>query len=907
MSESTRKSLHQRPRRIAAWVKKAVAVFVAVGVIAGGVVGSNAATAAASGYGVGALTGITGWQGNMLTSDGSTYVYCTDPGTQFATGADAFAGYVDTWKGVSGNRLAGINRILNETNPQDNTDAAAVNFVIKNTFDPATMYTSHAYPQSASWPSGNLGRYIEWVLSTTYPDAAGGWQAVRDRALALQAVVDSTIAGSGGSGSGSLGLTMDAADNARGTITMTGTAGSVGSITLTGGVFAATGATTMTDATAGATYEIRGVPSGDGAPYSVTATGTFTPPGTAGYLAEIALWQNPHQNLAGKGRSASPTPFTVAGADATPRSSTFQPVLTSQATRVSGGGELIDVLTFATAPDAAGVNNAWATGADGAGLPVGFTVRAFGPFESAPAEVSEIPAGVAEAGSVDVMATGTTSSAEVRIPGVTAGGYYTFVAEYNAAITPAASRAFLPDSYSWRHAFGMASETTIVPMRIQLSSQIDAPEVPLAGRGDDTVIVEADGVWMHSGGRKVAITLTGEYIFWPASAGPVAPRDTLPEEAAVVGSVTLTVSEPGRYKASSADGFAALTAPAAGQGWMTWRWSVRSAAQPPDMQGYVVDTAESIGDPTQTQVLAQPVITTMAQAGARPQATMSDTAIVGGTLPADGIDLSFAAYSVPFGADGQPVWPGQPGDFSAFCTAENLVFDNHATPQRVRAPGDYASPVVPTDGYSLTLWVERAAAVSTGAIIAEGVCGLPNETTYVGSVTTQAHSSAAGAGSGGSAKSGDKLWDVALLAGAIPEGGAITVHLYRWAKGAAAVCTDESRVWSSEPVALRGGMFPDGSEIDFRAHGHSFTIPAYSADTQLGFVEVVTDKSGREVSRGTCGAASETVTVAATALPATGGGIAAPLRLLGISMALIALGLLVMSVRRTIRRRGGRA
>lgn len=902
MSDTTRKNLHQRRRKTAAWVKKAAALFVAIGVVAGGIVGAATATAANSGYGVGALTGITGWQGNMLTSDGSTYVYCTDPGTQFATGADTFAGYVTSWKGVSGNRLAGINRMLNETNPQNNTDAAAVNFVIKNTFDPDTMYTSHAYPRSASWPSGNLGRYIEWVLSTTYPSDAGGWQAVRDRALALQAVVDSTVAGSGGTGSGSLVLTMDAADNARGTVMMTGTAGSTGSITLTGGVFAATGTATMTDAAAGATYEIRGVPSSDGAPYSVSATGTFTPPGTAGYLAEIALWQNPNQNLAGKGRAATPTPFEVAGADASPRSSTFQPVLTSQAAQFSSAGELIDVLTFATAADAAGTHNTWAIGPDGVGRAVGFTVRAFGPFEAAPAEVSDIPEGVAEAGSVDVLASGTQSPVEVRIPGVTAGGYYTFVAEYNAAITPAETRAFLPADYAWRHAFGMSNETTIVPMKVQLSSQIDAAEVALAGRGDDTVIVDAEGLWLQAGGRKVPVTIAGEYIFWPAAAGPVTPTDVLPAGATVVGAVALTVSEPGRYKASSAEGFAALTAPASGEGWMTWRWSVRTGDQRADVQGRVAETAELIGDATQTQVLAQPVIATVAQAGAQPGATMGDVATVGGVLPADGLDLSFAAYSVPFGADGQPRWPGAPGDYSGFCTAENLVFDNHATPYRVQAAGDYASPAVDTTEHAMMLWVERGASVSTGATIVEGECGLLNETTYVGTVTTQAHTAT---GSAGTATSGDKLWDVATLTGAVPDGGAITVHLYRWTKGAAAVCTDDSRVWSSEPVALSGGMFPQGIEVDFRAHGRAFTIPAYSEDTQLGFVEVVTDKGAREVSRGRCGAASETVTVGATALPATGGSAVAPVRMIGISVGLIALGLLVFSVRRVLRRRGG--
>jgi len=124
---------------------------------------------------------------------------------------------------------------------------------------------------------------------------------------------------------------------------------------------------------------------------------------------------------------------------------------------------------------------------------------------------------------------------------------------------------------------------------------------------------------------------------------------------------------------------------------------------------------------------------------------------------------------------------------------------------------------------------------------------------------------------------GEQLWDTVKLEGALPAGGSVVVDLYQWSEDAEPVCTEETRVWSSEPVVLRGGMFREGMTIDLRERGQAFTVPDLPDGTRLGFVETTVDALGREVSKGACGEPDETVTVAVPAvasvhtLPETGG------------------------------------
>jgi len=883
MTQRTSLSRPSRTRRFSKKLRRGMAAVAALAITMTGVAGVTTtppAVAATDAYGVGDLSGaVIGWQGSMRTADG-TYVFCTDPGTDFPTGDDQRQGYRTSWKGVSGDLLAGINRALHEIDDKSDRDAAALNFVIKHVFDPDAMYGTHRYPNSAAWPKGDLGRYIEWVLSTTYPNAAGGWRGVRDRALELLKTAHSTRAGTGtaSGGSGKLVFEIDSRDNYRGTVVMDGTAGSTGTITLTNGVFADTGKATRAGAKEGVTYAVRAVPPSDGKRYRVSGEFEFTPPGKGGYLAEVELWRNPAQRMIAKGRTADVSPFRGTGRDAGTRTAEFRPVLTSQAAEFASGQTLRDTLTFSVAADADGLRNPWAT-IDGRPVAVGFSVTAYGPYDAAQAQVDDVPDDAPVAGETTVLVTDPEKPLTAEIRGIERGGYYTFVAAYDPKTTPAASRAFLPKDYAWMHPFGMPEETTIAPMRIALSSQVQSPEVPLNGRGDDAVIVEADGHWLRAsdGNGGIPIVLTGEYIHLPESVVGSEPVEELPEGAVVVGAVRLTVTEPGTYYAKDAEQFADLAVPADARGSMTWRWAVRAAEQPPAVAGFVHESSELIAEPTQTQRIALPEIETKAQPSVTPGETMSDVALVSGTLPDGGLDLSFAAYDVPFGEDGLPVWPTSRGDFSGFCTPENLVWDNRGDPERVTEPGEYRSPDVPVDTYGMTLWVEQGSIPGAEGeaphVVVEGECGIPNETTFGMKATTLAQAESGGS----SVNPGEQLWDTVKLEGALPAGGSVVVDLYQWSEDAEPVCTEETRVWSSEPVVLRGGMFREGMTIDLRERGQAFTVPDLPDGTRLGFVETTVDALGREVSKGACGEPDETVTVAVPAvasvhtLPETGG------------------------------------
>lgn len=860
--------LTKRRARWHRWRAGAAAFLVGLTVAAGAVAVAPAATAASDAYGVGELSGsVIGWQGSMRTADGS-YVFCTDPGTDFPYGGDTPRGYVTSWKGVSGNRLAGVNRMLNEIADTDR-DHAAANFVVKHVFDPAAMYRTHRYPRSAAWPSGNLGRYIEWVLSTTYPTDGGGWRGIRDRALQLLDLVEHTTAGSGGTGSGKLVLAVDDADHYAGTVTMDGTAGSIGTITLTHGVFADTGSASRAGAREGVAYAIRGVPpSDDGEPYRVSATGRFTPPGTGGYRAEIALWHNPEQNMAASGRTAAPSPFDVVGADTTDRRVAFQPTLSTTAQAyVERGEPFADRVRFATVADADGVDNPWFQGDEGY-VPVMAEGVVYGPFAApvtAPTAEAPADAPIAAEMTVTTGAEGPTVEYLVTSDETAAtSGYYYYVWSIDREKQDAATQRFLPHDWYFQDRFGLGEEQSIVPMQLTATTQVPTAEVALGGVPADTADVAVDGFWLQSGAAEnIPVTVRWDAYFDPGT-DPVAqvPATEIPGDATLLGSYTTQVTEPGKIETPADAGDLGFTAPAAGAGHIVWVFSVRDEDQG-DNAALITEWSDDYGVPTEIQTIAQPTVVTKAVAGVRRGGVATDVATVGGTLPATGAHLSFAAYAVPVDDQGHA-----PEDLSAVCVDANRIFDDHDTPQLVTAPGDYTSPQVAIDDYATVLWVERLSSVPTAGeepqTIHEGRCGIPNETTYVVDVTTKAQSS----GGESTVKPGDELWDTVVLTGWVPSGGSVQVDLYSFGAGEA-VCDEP--LWTSEAVPLEGGLSVDGREIDLADHGQIFTVPRVDSGMRLGFVETTRDAVGRIVSRGECGAPEETVTVQTAPLAATGG------------------------------------
>lgn len=85
--------------------------------------------------------------------------------------------------------------------------------------------------------------------------------------------------------------------------------------------------------------------------------------GGGGWNGAVGIYTTPGQQttVGPAGQQTAQTPFDIAGADPIDRSTSFQPVLTTQVSSkfVKKGDFPADVLTFSTVADAAGVNNPW--------------------------------------------------------------------------------------------------------------------------------------------------------------------------------------------------------------------------------------------------------------------------------------------------------------------------------------------------------------------------------------------------------------------------------------------------------------------------------------------------------------------------------------------------------------------
>ena len=519
---------------------------------------------------------------------------------------------------------------------------------------------------------------------------------------------------------GEVSLTIDPSNNYRGSLRVAATVPATGTLTLTNGIFLDSKTDTLTGVQTGVDYAVQGVPpTTDGAPYRIRATsaGDFTGARTWPHRIRVIDYGPGFQRvITGVGQVA--VGFPVQGEDRQDRGTTFQPVLTSRTAQVSPEGELSDALTFATAPDQNGVNNAWPRRTDGGYLGVSFTFAAYATGGSVPVESPTIPADAEPVGTAAVLASGPGTSQTVTIPGTHPQGRYTFVASYDEPGTPADTRPYLPVGYSWSHAYGMESETTAVPMTVTLSSKILSDTIGPGGRGDDTVSVDTEGPWLtDAAGQPIEVVALGSYIHLPA--GTTEPTDALPDGAEVRGTVKAVFTASGTQETTTLEVLSGeISAPEVMDGAMTWQWSVPLEAQSsPDL---VIPTKEKLGLPAQTQRIRLPIVTTKAQTDVPWGGTATDTAQVTGPLPGAGaITVRWEAFRGPDGT----------GDLTAACTAENrLPLDE--TPMTVTSsPGEYVSAAVPDVRFPV-VWQEIATWIpSSGAPVDyhRGECGVAHE------------------------------------------------------------------------------------------------------------------------------------------------------------------------------------
>lgn len=266
----------------------------------------------------------------------------------------------------------------------------------------------------------------------------------------------------------------------------------------------------------------------------------------------------------------------------------------------------------------------------------------------------------------------------------------------------------------------------------------------------------------------------------------------------------------------------------------------------------VIHTGEC-GLPEETTVIAWPTVVTQAIVGGGVGGEIHDVATVDGLVPTSGIELTFAGYLQPEDAD-EPI-----------CTAETVVFES-SEPVFAVAPGDYVSEGFPVMEHEVgtIYWVETATVRDAeGGIVWQhvGECGLPNETTRTVHVTTKAT---------GEVELGSPARDTAIVRGPLPDAARdglraeLTFEAFR-ASGDAAVCTDDTRVFSTadQPIVItEPGEYVSASTTFDRAGTYYWVETVTFVDVETG------DRTVAHV--GECGLPEETTVVTSPPLALTG-------------------------------------
>jgi len=583
--------------------------------------------------------------------------------------------------------------------------------------------------------------------------------------------------------------------------------------------------------------------------------------------------------------------FSAATEDPTVRGVQFLPAITTQVSSkiVQIGDTFGDSVTFATVADDEGTNNPWFRESSGAYSRVYATATIYGPFSSQPAQASTAPSDAPVAGEVSYVANGPGTYTVNSGFTAAATGFYTWVwtIDWNEQTTangasvstkfaiPGPSAAYPDqDPYVFVDDFGQVAETSIVPSGISATSQVTAEQVAIGDEITDVLTVASTGDWLiGDDGERIPVVFRGTPYYVPGSEAP-AQSAAVPAEAVALGNVFITADGPGEYTSPS------LNAPiVAGGGWISWVWEIRPEDQPAAVRGYVGAWSDEFGIPAETQEVISPTVTTQAQPGAKLGQEITDTAIIDGPIPADGAELTFELFEVPLvgpDADGRytPAYPDgvDAGDFSWVCTADNLVFTT--APVTITEGGEYVSEGFAPDDYGRYVWVETLTAQDGNGgtvVLARDECGIAEETSFIVDVTTRAVTNSPDITT-------PTLWDTASIVGYIPDGGSVTFSAYRQADAElpknedgsidfTSVCSDDTLVFTSEPVELEGGLY---REQPLAVTGGGYEAEAWSDVSKVYWVERTYDALGRLVSSGDCGDARETTSVTAITAASTG-------------------------------------
>ena len=653
--------------RIRRWV---TAVVVGALAVAGVSLTSVTAHAATHGYGTNfniAGGGSTSWLGSYRTVPGGHVAMCAEPWiappvnfaqsdqglkTSWTFRAGSPQGYPQTTHTVSGTEMRALNYVLRKWGGSTNgTTAARAALAVKVITAPAATARD-----LANGIYNNVAIATRNAAAAMAAEARAAAQTVQTGAAALGFDVSDD-----GSYVGDLVLAQLTHD-------------ATGTITLTNGVFDATGAATYTGSFAqGDRLAIRGVPPAGGGDYKISAHATFESIETFP-AANVRVWTTAanRQTLVGPGGVERIT-MTADAIDPVGRSLLSPTVTTAVRDVVVEQGEpLVDRVTVH-------LDGAWPTTAGGTALHLDLSGTLWGPFAERPAE-SVLPPADAPFKASAGMAVAGPGTYETPAIGADEPGYYVWVWAIRGASQTPMWRSVLPAGYEVRDEFGLPAETTLV-----------LPTV--------TTTATQDAAW----GDEISdiATLSGVAPGWQV--GFSAYAQPVDETAAVCDPAELVFESPLQPAelVTTSPGFTP-TEPG------TFHW----VATLYDAAGGEPLWAAECGEPGETSLVtaALPAVTTVATPTVLLGAEIRDTATLTGWL--GDLQIGFAAYL-------------QAGD-EAVCEPANSVFESPLQPLGPEVESDPFTPTVA----GTYLWVATLHD-SEGALLWTAECGEPGETSVV--------------------------------------------------------------------------------------------------------------------------------------------------------------------------------
>lgn len=449
------------------WAATVFLVLVAASIL--GMAPPASAASQGSGFGTWAPLSAYGWHGSMIV-DG-VHTYCILPGLPAPTGPSVDHGVRGDAAGLSPQQLAGINHLVTTYGQTDDpVQAASVGWAVKAIADRDTTLHSWGYG------GDSLAGAVDWIFSRLAPEHSA---AIQQKAEAYYAEGMATVVPGSDA---ALSLTTDDADPRRGTVRLTGGAGTTTVLRLENAVFTETGTAELTGVAPDTAHEIlAAAPDDTGAPFTVRATGTVT----ARIVPAVRYFTTEgQQHTAGPG---GPVSYEIEASDQTPRPVVFSPGITTQVTAPEAtGGPFLDDVTLAA------VEGVWPRAADGTFIPLRATAVVYR-TEQAPVG-PEIPADAAPVGELSLTTDPAQGGGTYRVTSdweLPGPGYYTAVWEISAAAQEPEVARHLERDYRWAEEFAAPTQIVHVP----------TPPAPPTPEEDTPRALAATGLWEDAGAR----------------------------------------------------------------------------------------------------------------------------------------------------------------------------------------------------------------------------------------------------------------------------------------------------------------------------------------------------------------------------------------------------------------------